>query len=170
MSDQIQAGFVSGRDSPGCSLHCSHDSTSEDCSRSTGLHVACSDSDFSLSLLFMAATGKHSPLRSLPSSEPWEFFLHSSHPTPKSCLDKCLADVLLCSLCNFILLSLFGVLRCIQGTLPITWRISNKSWERHDLTKVKFLPFLGLNRACSLGNHLNSRQSSAHKLHLAVIP
>lgn len=141
MSDQIQAGFVSGRDSPGCSLQYSHDKTS-DCSRITGLHMACSGSDFSLSLLFIAALGKHSPLRSLPSSEPWEFFVPSSHPTPKSCLDKCLADIsafLFCSLCNFILPSLFGVLECIQMTLPITWRICNRSWQRHNLTKVKFL-------------------------------
>lgn len=116
VSDQTQAGFVSGRDSPGCSLQYSHDNTSEDCFRITGLHMACSDSDFSLSLLFIAAVGKHLPLRSLPSSEPWEFFFPSSHPTPKSCLDKCLADIsafLLCSLCNFILPSLFGVLECI---------------------------------------------------------
>lgn len=78
--------------------------------------MACSDSDLSLSLLFIAAIRKHFPLRSLPSSEPWEFFFPSSHPTPQSCLDKCSADIsafLFCSLCNFILPSLFVVLECI---------------------------------------------------------
>lgn len=57
-----------------------------------------------------------------------------------------------------------------KGLSPSRGESLNKIWERHDLTKVKFLPFLGLNRACSLGNHLNSRQSPAHKLHLGVIP
>lgn len=39
-SDQIQAGFVSRRDSPGYSLQYSHDNTLQDCSRITGLHMA----------------------------------------------------------------------------------------------------------------------------------
>lgn len=90
---QIWAGFASGRDSPGCTLQYSHDNTLETYSKITGLHMVFSVSDFSMSVLFIAALGKHSSLRSLSSSEPWEFIFPSSCPTPKFCLGKCLADV-----------------------------------------------------------------------------
>lgn len=111
---QIQAGFASGRDSPGCTLQYSHDNTLETCSRITELHMVCSGSDFSTSVLFIVVLGKHSPLRSLPSSEPWEFIFPSSCPTPKFCLGKCSADTsvfLFCSFCNFIFPASFGVFK-----------------------------------------------------------